>query len=161
MKHNCGGRRAALAAGLAISSLLATTAFSQEPKGVFVDGEFVQDYKYVPEFMPPEELKRHIDAKSQSVVIVDTAATPIWEDEHIPGAISFPWVPSLSLPVPLPRDKTLVLYCACKDHEDSADMAKKLSQLGYNNVKVLKGGWFKWLELKYRTVDKDEKEAAK
>ena len=161
MKHNWGRRRAWLAVGLTICLLPATAAFSQERKGVFIDGEFVEDYVYVPEFMPPEELKRHIDEHSASVVIVDTAATLIWEDEHIPGAISFPWVHDISLPVPLPRDKTLVIYCACKDHEDSVDMAKKLSQLGYQNVKVLKGGWFKWLELGYRTVSKDEKEALK
>ena len=161
MKHNRGRRRAWLAVGLAICFLPATAAFSQERKGVFIDGEFVEDYVYVPEFMTPEQLKKHIDDHSGGVVIVDTAATLIWEEEHIPGAISFPWAPSLSLPVPLPRDKMLVLYCACKDHEDSVDMAKKLSQLGYQNVKVLKGGWFKWLDLKYRTVSKDEKEAVK
>ena len=164
MKHDWGQRRNWLAVGLAICLLPATAAFSQERKGAFIDGEFVEDYVYVPEFMAPEELKKHIDQHSDGVVIVDTAATLIWEEEHIPGAISFPWKPSISLPVSLPRDKMLVLYCACKDHEDSTDMAKKLSQLGYQNVKVLKGGWFKWVELGYKTVSavgKDEKEAVK
>lgn len=162
MTHHGGKRRAWLAGGLALSFSLAAAASSQEPKGVFVDGEFVEDFQYVPEFMPPEELKRHIDQKSDGVVIVDTAATPIWEEEHIPGALSFPWVRDISLPVPLPRDKMLVIYCACKDHEDSADMAKKLARFGYLDVKVLKGGWFKWLDLGYRTVSKkDEEETPK
>jgi 3-mercaptopyruvate sulfurtransferase SseA len=149
--------------GLAISLLLAPAAFGQEKekKGAFIDGEFVEDYVYVPEFMAPEELKKHIDEKSTGIVIVDTAATLIWEEEHIPGAVNFPWVKSITPPVPLPRDKTLVIYCACKDHEDSVDMAKKLSLVGYLNVKVLKGGWFKWLDLKYKTVSKDEEKAAK
>jgi 3-mercaptopyruvate sulfurtransferase SseA len=40
-------------------------------------------------------------------------------------------------------------------------MARKLSLVGYLNVKVLKGGWFKWLDLKYKTVSKDEEKAAK
>lgn len=161
MKHNRGRRRAWLAVGLAICLLPATAAFSQERKGAFIDGEFVEDYVYVPEFMTPEQLKKHIDEHSDGVVIVDTAATLIWEESHIPGAISFPWAPNISLPVPLPRDKMLVLYCACKDHEDSADMAKKLSHLGYQNVKVLKGGWFKWLDLEYKTVSKDEEKVLK
>ena len=149
--------------GLAISLLIASAAFSQEKekKGTFIDGEFVEDYVYVPEFMTPEELKKHIEEKSPGIVIVDTAATLIWEEEHIPGAVNFPWVKSITPPVPLPRDKTLVIYCACKDHEDSVDMAKKLSLVGYLNVKVLKGGWFKWLDLKYKTVSKDEEKAAK
>jgi len=28
-------------------------------------------------------------------------------------------------------------------------------------VKVLKGGWFKWLELKYQTVSKDDGKTGK
>jgi rhodanese-related sulfurtransferase len=48
----------------------------------------------------------------------------------------------------LPLDKMLVIYCASKEHEDSTDVARQLSLLGYRNVKVLKGGWFKWVALK-------------
>ena len=119
------------------------TIQAQEAKGEFVDGEFVEGYTYVPDFMPSDELRRNIQTHATDVVIVDTAAPPIWEDEHIAGAINYPWVHELELPVKLPRDKTLVIYCACKDHEDSTDMAKKLSQVGYLKVKVLQGGWFK------------------
>jgi 3-mercaptopyruvate sulfurtransferase SseA len=161
MMHNCGRKRAWLALGLLMSLLPATAAFSQQKKGAFIDGEFVEDYVYVPEFMTPEELKKHIDERSAGIVIVDTAATLIFDEEHIPGAVNFPWVKSITPPVPLPRDKTLVIYYACKDHEDSVDMAKKLSLLGYLNVKVLKGGWFKWLDLGYKTVSKEEEKAAK
>jgi 3-mercaptopyruvate sulfurtransferase SseA len=155
------GRRSWLTLGLALCLLLATIAFGQQKKGAFVDGEFVEDYVYLPDFMTPEELKKQIDERSSNIVIVDTAATLIFEEEHIPGAVNFPWVKSITPPVPLPRDKTLVIYCACKDHEDSVDMAQKLSVLGYLNIKVLKGGWFKWLDLKYKTVSNAEEKAAK
>jgi rhodanese-related sulfurtransferase len=133
----------------------------QTKKGAFIDGEYVEDYVYVPDFMSPEQLKKHIEDRSPNIVIVDTAAAPVWEDEHIPGAVNFPYSKNITAPVPLPRDKTLVIYCACKDHEDSTDVARQLSLLGYRNVKVLKGGWFKWLELKYKTLSKDEEKAAK
>lgn len=133
----------------------------QSKKCVFIDGECVEDYVYVPDFMTPEELKKHIDEHSPNIVIVDTAAAPVWEDEHIPGAVNFPYSKDIKAPVPLPRDKTLVIYCACKDHEDSTDVARQLSLLGYRNVKVLKGGWFKWLDLKYKTASKDDEKAAK
>jgi rhodanese-related sulfurtransferase len=142
----------ALAAGLTTLLLAASTAAAQEPKGEFVDGEFVEGYVYVPEFISPEEVKRHVENPTgDDLLIVDTAAPLIWQDERIPGAVNFPRVNSISLPVGLPREKTLVLYCACNDHEDSIDMAKKLSQLGYLKVKVLQGGWFKWLDLGYPT----------
>lgn len=152
------GGQACLAIGLALCLFPAAAAFGQEPakKGAFIDGQFVEDYVYVPDFMPPEALKKHIDERSSDIVIVDTAATLIWEEEHIPGAVNVPWTRNLTPPLPLPREKTLVIYCACKDHEDSIEMARQLSLLGYQRVKVLKGGWFKWLDLGYKTVGKNE-----
>jgi rhodanese-related sulfurtransferase len=145
--------------GLLSAFLLATAAVAQEPEGEFVDGEFVEGYTYVPDFMSPDELKAAIEAGRDDIVIVDTAAPLIWEEEHIPGAVNYPWVHELELPVTLPREKTLVLYCACNDHEDSADMAKKLSLAGYLKVKVLEGGWFEWTDLGYATTSKAEEDA--
>jgi rhodanese-related sulfurtransferase len=150
----CSHTRWLAHAGLKIAVALCVLAsgFAQQTKkGAFIDGEWVEDYIYVAEFMTPEELKKHIDERSSGIVIVDTAAPPIWEEERIPGAVNFPYSKNIIAPVPLPRDKTLVIYCACKDHEDSTDMARQLSLLGYRKVKVLRGGWFKWLELKYKT----------
>lgn len=168
MKHTspCGHAGqlapALLGAAAALCLLAPVVGFGQQSKkGAFIDGEYVEDYVYVPDFMTPEELKKRIDERSPGIVIVDTAAPPIWEEAHIPGAVNFPYSKNIPAPVPLPRDKTLVIYCACKDHEDSKDVARQLSLLSYRNVKVLKGGWFKWLELKYKTVSKDEKKAAK
>jgi len=146
---------------LALLMPVLSSAQEQQKKGTFIDGEYVEDYVYVPDFMTPEELKKHIDEHSTNIVIVDTAAAPIWEEEHIPGAVNFPYSKNITAPVPLPREKTLVIYCACKDHEDSTDVARQLSLLGYRNVKVLKGGWFKWLDLKYKTMSKDDEKAAK
>jgi rhodanese-related sulfurtransferase len=162
----CGHARrpapALLSVAVALCLLAPAAGLAQESKkGTFIDGEYVKNYVYVPDFMTPQELKRHIDERSPGIVIVDTAAPPVWEAEHIPGAVNFPYSKNISGPVPLPRDKTLVIYCACKEHEDSTDVARQLSLLGYRHVKVLKGGWFKWLALKYNTVSKDEKKAAK
>lgn len=151
-----------LSGALVVAAFAPASAFAQDCKGAFIDGECVENYVYVPDFMAPDELKKHIDQHSQDIVIVDTAAPPIWEDEHIPGAVDLPYTKNLTAPVPLPREKTLVVYCACKNHEDSTDMARQLSLLGYRKVKVLQGGWFKWLDLKYKTVSaEDEKKAAK
>jgi rhodanese-related sulfurtransferase len=153
---------ALLAPVLLLALLAPASGFAQESKkGTFIDGEYVEDYVYVPDFMSPEELKKHIDEHSTDIVIIDTAAPPIWEEEHIPGAVNLTYTKNLTAPVPLPREKTLVLYCACKDHEDSSDMARQLSLLGYRKVKVLRGGWFKWLDLKYKTVSKEDEKSAK
>jgi rhodanese-related sulfurtransferase len=143
--------------------LVPACVFAQDDdcKGTFVDGECVQGYVYVPDFMKPQDLKQAIDEHSKDIVIVDTSAEPIWEDEHIPGAVDFPYSKNITAPVPLPREKTLVVYCACKDDEDSKDVARQLSLIGYRKVKVLEGGWFKWLALKYQTESKDDQKAGK
>jgi len=150
-----------LGVALAFGLFAPSPALAQDCKGTFIDGECVEGYVYVPDFMTPEELKKHIDEHSKDIVIVDTAAPAVWEDEHIPGAVNFPYSKNIKAPVPLPREKTLVIYCACKDHEDSSDVARQLSLLGYRNVKVLRGGWFKWLDLKYKTVSADDEKAGK
>jgi rhodanese-related sulfurtransferase len=161
MKRIFGWNGALLVVGLTMCLLAPGAAFSQKSKCVFVDGECVEGFVYVPDFMTPEELKKHIDEHSTDIVIVDTAATLIWEEEHIPGAVNVPYRPNITAPVPLPREKMLVIYCACKDHEDSTDMAKQLSLIGYTKIKVLKGGWFKWLDLGYKTVSKSDEEKKK
>jgi rhodanese-related sulfurtransferase len=153
---------ALLGVALVLCLLAPASALAQQTKkGAFIDGEWVEDYVYVPDFIAPEEVKKSIDQRSPGMVIVDTAALPVWEDEHIPGAVNFPYSKNINAPVPLPRDKMLVVYCACKDHEDSTDVARQLSLLGYRNVKVLKGGWFKWVALKYKTESKDDAKVAK
>lgn len=155
MTHGAGRRPSLLAVGLASALLAAGLALAQDDEfadGEFIDGEWVEGYVYVPEFMSPQNLISLIEAESDEVLIVDTAAELIFEDERIPGSVNFPWVHELSLPVTLPRDKTLVIYCACNDHEDSVDMAQKLGLVGYLDVKVLEGGWFEWLDLGYETV---------
>lgn len=125
-----------------------------EEKCVWVDGECIEGFVFAANFMSIEELKKLMDAGSKDIVVVDTSAEMIYQDERIPGSINFPWVHDVTPPVDLPRDKTLVLYCACVGEEDSLDMAQKLSFVGFTNVAVLEGGWFRWLELGYPTVGK-------
>lgn len=139
-----------LAAGIAM--LWATAGYAQEESsGTWIDGVYVEGYVYEPEFIAPQKLRTLIGEESKDIVIVDTAQPLIFEEEHIPGAVNFPWAPTLPPSITLPRDKTLVIYCACPAEEESIDVAQKLSQFGYKDVKVLKGGWFTWLDLGYET----------
>jgi rhodanese-related sulfurtransferase len=95
----------------------------------------------------PEELKKLIESKAD-IVVVDNQPKGAYDMEHIPGAINFPWAIQIKVPVNLPRNKVLILYCACAHEEDSTDVADKLmKEFGYNNIKVLEGGWLRWVEL--------------
>jgi rhodanese-related sulfurtransferase len=137
----------------AIVLLCATVSYAQEepqPAGTYIDGVFVENYVYEPQFISAPELKKLIDAKSKDVVIVDTAVPLIFEEHHIPGAVNFPYASALPQPITLPRNKTLVIYCACNAEEESIETATKLAEYGYQNLKVLKGGWAGWLDLGYK-----------
>ena len=147
---------AGLGVVLASTFALAGGAVAQdaEEECVWVDGECIEGYVFAAEYMSVEELKQLMDAGSDDIVVVDTSAEMIYQDERIPGSINFPWVHEVKPPIDLPRDKTLVLYCACVGEEDSLDLAQKLNFAGFTNTKVLEGGWFRWLELGYPTVGK-------
>ncbi len=95
------------------------------------------------------ELKKMIDSKATDFLVVSNDPQESYDEGHIPGAVSFPWSLQLKLPVTLPRNKTLILYCSCAHEEDSKDMAAKLAKMGYRNLKVLEGGFLRWSELKY------------
>jgi rhodanese-related sulfurtransferase len=101
------------------------------------------------QFIPAADVKKMIDDKATTFQLVDTQPAEAYEEGHVPGAVNYPWVSQIKPPVPLPRNKTLILYCPCTHDEDSIDMAKKLAEFGYYNVKILEGGWYKWVALKY------------
>jgi len=96
----------------------------------------------------PEDLKKLIESKAD-IVIVDNQPKEAYDMGHIPTAINFPHVRHIKVPVNLPRHKPLILYCACSHEEDSTDMAEKLREFGFDNIKVLEGGWLQWTELGY------------
>jgi rhodanese-related sulfurtransferase len=96
----------------------------------------------------PEELKRLMENKAD-IVVVDNQPKGAYDMEHIPGAVNFPWAMQIKGPVNLPRNKLLILYCACSHEEDSTDVANQLMEFGYHNVKLLEGGWLRWVELGY------------
>jgi rhodanese-related sulfurtransferase len=102
-----------------------------------------------PTFIKPAEVLKMMQDKNNSFVLVDTQPQMAYAQSHIPGAINYPFQERLTPPIPLPRDKTLILYCPCTHDEDSIAMAKKLAEFGYYNVKILEGGWYKWEDLKY------------
>lgn len=147
-----------LVVGLVCPLLFTTTGFSQE----FIDGEYMEDFEtmaFEPDFISVEEVKKMIDEGDSSFVLVDNAPRMAFEEEHIPGAISYPWVQQIKPPVSLPRNKTLVMYCPCgPDDADSISMAKALRMYGYFRVKILHGGWFEWLDKEYPIYEKDAEE---
>ena len=101
-----------------------------------------------PPTVAPDAVLKMVQDKDSSVVIVDTQPADGYAEGHIPGAVNYPWVMQIKhFPISLPRNKTLVFYGSCP--HDTDDTIRQLAEFGYFNVKVMDGGWYKWLALKY------------
>ena len=102
-----------------------------------------------------EELKNLMDRKAD-ILIVDTHHRALYERKHIRGAISIPWA-MLGIAwedvqkLPKDKDKPIITYCDCGPGEsDSAEIASRLIQMGFTNVKVLADPSLKgWIEKAY------------
>ena len=96
-----------------------------------------------------DELKKMIESKTD-IVVVDNQPKSEYNKAHILGAVNLPWAMEIEGPVDLPRGKLLILYCGCAHEEDSASVAKQLIEnFGYEEIKLLKGGWAEWVKLGY------------
>ena len=47
----------------------------------------------------------------------------------------------------LPRDREIVIYCACPKDQSSIAAAQVLQASGFTRVRVLQGGWHEWLRV--------------
>ena len=134
---------------VAVPGLIAEERTSATP-----DRPSIKDPKEISdkvELITAEELKKLMD-EGRDLVVVDTQDERIYPIKHIKGAINFPWAPVIREPINLPRGKLLIIYCGCAGEEASKDVARQLiSNWGFKQVKVLDGGFNRWLKLGYPT----------
>ncbi|MGB9069180.1 MAG: rhodanese-like domain-containing protein [Candidatus Acidiferrales bacterium] len=139
-----------LVAGTAMLALAATApvARAQQQDLSAVDPTVANEAQPAPQTVAPEAVLKMVQTKDSSIALVDTQPVDGYADGHLPGATSYPWAMRITkFPIPLPRNKTLVLYGSCPN--DTSDMIKQLAEFGYFNIKVMDGGWYKWVALKY------------
>ena len=144
----------ALAAVLTLACTV-PVAHAQQDNLASVDPTVAQAPQPAPEAVSPEAVLQVIRSKDSSVVLVDTQPTDGYADGHLPGALSYPWVMRITkFPIALPRNKTLVFYGSCPN--DTSDLIKQLAEFGYFNIKVMDGGWYKWVARNYPAEGKGE-----
>jgi rhodanese-related sulfurtransferase len=101
-----------------------------------------------------EDFKKMYDGEGY-IVLIDVRETNEYEAGYIPGAVSIPrgllefkigkedvW-DEFGLYIPQKTD-SIVVYCRTGGR--SALAARSLMEMGYANVKSLKGGWVEWSE---------------
>ena len=99
------------------------------------------------EFITPEELKSKI-AKNETLAIADLRAQSSFEqsDKAIKGSFHAR-VRKVAYQMRLvPHDREVITYCACPADEAAILAARSLLNNGFKRVRVLKGGWYAWLQ---------------
>jgi rhodanese-related sulfurtransferase len=146
----------AVATGAALFALaIAVPAHAQRQDLASVDPTITEAAVPPPQLVTPEAVLKMVQDKDSNIALVDVQPTDGYADGHLPGATSYPWVMRIAkFPISLPRNKTLVLYGSCPN--DTSDMIKQLAEFGYFNIKVMDGGWYKWVAMKYPAEGKGD-----
>ncbi|MCG8687889.1 MAG: rhodanese-like domain-containing protein [Desulfobacterales bacterium] len=122
-----------------------------EKAGVIMAGTTDAHAVKAKEINNPLKVLRLIE--SGSVILVDVRRADIYEQGHLPGALSFPLYDFETnkkrfLSTLVPEDDILV-YCSGITCEDSHTFASKLIKMGFEKVTVYAGGFAEWQEMEF------------
>ena len=93
------------------------------------------------------ELKTKLE-RGEEIVLVEALPEPYYRKAHLPGAINLPHdqVDELA-PVLLPnKGAEIVVYCANLPCQNSEIAARRLTELGYTNVREYADGKQDWID---------------
>ncbi len=76
------------------------------------------------------------------MMIIDARDAGQYAKEHIPGAVNIEWRQVLAKSSGIPKDKTVLIYCNTGSLSAQAGFALRVS--GWENVKILQGGFAEW-----------------
>lgn len=101
--------------------------------------EYMEFASYSDGAISPEQLEHE---GYEGFLIIDTRNSGHFNSGHLPSAINIEWRNILAHRDQLPTSKTILLYCETGLLSSKAHLA--LSIAGFENVKVLWGGYLIW-----------------
>ena len=124
-----------------VSLTFITPSFANEDNNPGVDAmqEYFEFAEYRGGTIFADHLKK-LDPKS--ILFIDTRNATQYETDHITGAINIEWRQILNHKNEIPKDRTVVLYCDTGLLSSKAHFA--LSIAGFENTRVLYGGYLQW-----------------
>jgi rhodanese-related sulfurtransferase len=87
----------------------------------------------------PEQIPR---ADWNKFFVIDARDKDQFTKEHIPGAVNIEWRRTLAERSRIPKDKPVLLYCNSGSLSAQAGFALRVA--GYDNVRILQGGFAEW-----------------
>ena len=125
-----------LAAAMAIS-----TPVMADPKAILIDeiSGYLEFIDYGGAVIFAEQIPR---AEYPKMMVIDARDAGQFSKAHIPGAVNIEWRKVLEQRSKIPKDKMVLIYCNTGSLSAQAGLALRLA--GYDNVKILQGGFEEW-----------------
>ncbi len=99
------------------------------------------------------ELYDLMQAGAQPLIVdVRTSTARLLEPQGIPGSLHVPLENIAQHLNSLPRDREIILYCACPSEASAARVARVLMNHGFKKVRPLYGGLDAWVAAGYAVV---------
>ena len=76
------------------------------------------------------------------MTIIDARDAAQYAKEHIPGAINMEWRQVMAKSADIPKNKPVLIYCNTGSLSAQAGFALRVS--GWENVRILQGGFSEW-----------------
>lgn len=133
-------RRLALSFALATVAAFTPIAHAQvdKPTANAIEGYFdFIDYNsgtLMAEQIPADDYKK--------LFVLDVRDAGQFAKDHIPGAVNIEWRKVFAERGKLPKDKTILVYCNTSSFSGQVAMALRMD--GYENVRILHGGYGEW-----------------
>ena len=87
-----------------------------------------------PEQIPKEDWKKFF--------VIDARDKDQFAKDHIPGAVNIEWRRTVAERGRIPKDKPVLVYCNTGSLSAQSGLALRLA--GYENVRILQGGFAEW-----------------
>ena len=87
----------------------------------------------------PEQIPKGEYAK---MMVIDARDATQYAKEHIPGAVNIEWRQVLAKSGDIPKNKPVLIYCNTGSLSAQAGFALRVA--GYENLRILQGGYEEW-----------------
>lgn len=124
---------------LALAVLSAPAVADNSEEAVKAMEEYLDFVDYGGATMFPEQIPRE-DWKHFHVI--DARDKDQYAKEHIPGAVNLEWRQVIAQRQSIPKDMPVLIYCNTGSLSAQAGFALRLA--GYDNVRILQGGFTEW-----------------
>jgi rhodanese-related sulfurtransferase len=139
VKLSARTRLLTLAAAAAWAALPAAASAEVDPKTAEAIESYFDFIDYnggtiMAEQIPADDYKR--------LYVLDVRDAGQFAKDHVPGAVNIEWRKVFAERAKLPRDKTILAYCNTSSFSGQVAMALRMA--GYENVRILHGGYDQW-----------------